>query len=287
MIFVFLSVLCSVTVAVLIKWAKNRGVNHLQLVLWNYPIALMLTWCFLNPLSVSLDFYSLPWTLYFPLGILLPSLFLIIALSIQYGGVVKTEVAQRLSLFIPLMAAFFIFGESLAVGKLIGMGIGLIAIICSIGWQKKGKGENHSLQTIVYPAIVFLGMGIIDVFFKKVSQHKEVPYSSSMFVIFALALFVAILCLGYLLFVKKQMFDFKSIYWGAVLGIFNFGNIMFYMRAHRALPDNPSIVFTAMNIGVIVVGAIAGVGLFKEKLSNLNRVGLALAIVSVLLITYL
>jgi len=276
-----------VTVAVLIKWAKNRGVNHLQLVLWNYPIALLLTWWFLNPFSVSMDLSVLPWGLYLPLGVLLPSLFLIIALSIQYGGVVKTEVAQRLSLFIPLLAAFFIFGESLALNKLLGLAVGLTAIVCSIGWQKKGGGDNASIQKIIYPGIVFLGMGVIDVFFKKVAQHQELPYTSAMFIIFVLALIVATICLGYLLLLKKQSFDVKSIYWGLILGIFNFGNIMFYMKAHRALPENPSIVFTAMNIGVITIGALAGVLLFKEKLSNLNRIGLALAIVSVLLITYL
>lgn len=59
------------------------------------------------------------------------------------------------------------------------------------------------------------------------------------------------------------------------------------MKAHRAIPENPSIVFTTMNVGVIVVGSIIGVWMFREKLSLLNKIGLILAVISILLITYL
>ncbi|WP_293915104.1 MULTISPECIES: EamA family transporter [unclassified Sphingobacterium] len=287
MIFVFLSVICSVLVAICIKWAKSRGINHLQLVLWNYPVALLMTWIFLNPEAVKWDNPVLPWNLYLPLGILLPTLFLIIALSIEYSGIVKTEVAQRLSLFIPLTAAFLLFGERIESGKIIGLAVGVVAIICSIGWSKGGQKSEKPTSSIIYPAIVFLGMGCIDVLFKQVAQHKEIPYTASMLIIFALALVVACGCLFYLLFWKKQKFDVQSMFGGLVLGVFNFGNIMFYMKAHRAIPENPSIVFTSMNIGVIAFGALAGIFLFKEKLSILNKAGLCLAVISVLLIAYL
>ena len=71
-----------------------------------------------------------------------------------------------------------------------------------------------------------------------------------------------------------------------VLGGFNFANILFYMKAHRALPENPSIVFTGMNVGVITLGAIIGIFLFSEKLSFINKIGIILAIVSVFIIAY-
>src|SRR5690606_40505403 len=82
----------------------------------------------------------------------------------------------------------------------------------------------------------------------------------------------------------KNSFSLTAVFWGVVLGGFNFANILFYMKAHRALPENPSIVFTGMNIGVISIGALAGLILFKEKLSNLNIVGILLAVVAVLLL---
>ena len=59
------------------------------------------------------------------------------------------------------------------------------------------------------------------------------------------------------------------------------------MKDHQALPDSPSLVFTAMNLGVIALGAVVGVAVFREKLSFSNKIGVFLAIVSVILIAYL
>jgi len=109
MIFVLLSVLCSVTVAVLLKYAKLQQVSTKQIIVWNYPIAAVLTYFVLEPDLGDIQIGQMPWELYIPLAILLPTLFIFIALTIQYTGLVKTEIAQRLSLFIPLMASFVLF----------------------------------------------------------------------------------------------------------------------------------------------------------------------------------
>lgn len=292
MIYVLLSVLCSVTVAVIIKLAKQKGVNYLQLLVWNYPMALLLTYLVLKPAIIPWQ-KELPWHLYLPLGFLLPAIFICIAMSIRYGGIVKTEVAQRLSLFIPLIAAFLWMGEEVVPTKLIGISVGILAIIFSIGWNKKDSSQTSNTQnnstdnTWIFPLLVFFGMGIIDILFKQVAQSAEITYMSSLWIVFVLALGFAILFLTYLLLIKKQALDLKSIAYGLILGMFNFGNIVFYMKGHRALPDNPSIVFTGMNIGVISVGALVGVLLFREKLSNSNKIGVFLALISVLLIAFL
>ncbi|WP_293907945.1 EamA family transporter [Sphingobacterium sp. UBA5670] len=289
MIFVLLSVICSVTVAVLLKLAKQNGVETKQVIVWNYPAAVALTYFVLQPDLKLLEWDTMPVTLYTTLAILLPGMFVFIALSIRYSGLVKTEVAQRLSLFIPLLASFFLFHEKMEEHKMLGISIGLLAILCSIGWQKSqnDEGTKDGRYKMRYPLLVFVGMGIIDILFKQVALHVNIPYISSMFIIFVMAMFVATLLLFYFLFVEKQSFSRKAVGYGLVLGVFNFCNILFYMKAHRALPENPSVVFTGMNIGVISLGALIGVLFFKERLSLLNYLGIALSIVSVLIIAYL
>jgi len=42
-----------------------------------------------------------------------------------------------------------------------------------------------------------------------------------------------------------------------------------------------------MNVGVITLGALIGIFLFREKLSLINKIGILLAVVSVLMIAYL
>lgn len=287
MIFVLLSVLCSVTVAVLLKYAKLQQISTKQIIVWNYPVAAILTYFVLQPKLGDIQVEQMPWHLYLPLAILLPTLFIFIALTIQYTGLVKTEIAQRLSLFIPLVASFILFSEVISWNKGIGILVGLAAIVCSIGWQKGTIKKKNKVGSIAYPLIVFVGMGVIDILFKQIALHQSVPYITAMFVVFLIAMLVAFLFMIYFLAVEKQTFSVKSLGLGIVLGFFNFGNILFYMKAHRAIPENPSIVFTGMNIGVISVGAVVGVLLFKERLSVINKIGLALAIISVLIITYL
>jgi len=284
--YVFLSVICSVTVSVILKMAKQRGFRHLHLIVWNYPVAALATFLLLKPEIPDISKLHLPWSLYLPLAVLLPVIFVCIAYAIEYSGIVRTEVAQRLSLFMPLLAAFFIFHESIGEGKLIGIAIGLLAIVFSIGWSKQSKTVPSPKQWI-YPLTVFLGMGVIDILFKKVSLYQEAPYAFSMLLIFILAMVVAFGLLGYRVWTAKEKIKRGAIFWGILLGLFNFGNILFYMKAHRALSESPSVVFTGMNIGVILLGALVGMLFFRERLTVYNKVGLVLAMISVLIIAYL
>jgi drug/metabolite transporter (DMT)-like permease len=66
------------------------------------------------------------------LGFLLPSVFLFLAKSLQYAGIVKTEMAQRLSVILSLLAAYFIFQEHFNQLKIVGIGLGLAAVMCII-----------------------------------------------------------------------------------------------------------------------------------------------------------
>jgi len=84
---------------------------------------------------------------------------------------------------------------------------------------------------------------------------------------------------------KKEKIQIINFICGCVLGFFNFFNILFYLKAHSAMANSPSTVFTAMNLGVIIAGTLVGLLIFKEKLNRLNYIGLFLAAVAILLIT--
>ncbi|WP_039054364.1 DMT family transporter [Sphingobacterium sp. T2] len=284
MIYVLLSVCCSVLVGVLIKIARKRSVDVQQMVLWNYPTTVALTYFLFRPDIGVLQEVTLPYLYYLPLAIMLPCLFIFIALAVRYSGIVKTDVAQRMSLFIPLIASFILFNEAVQVRKIIGILIGVVAVICSVSWRNH---EDKPNSKNIYPFIVFIGMGFIDILFKQVAQYKNIPYTTSMFLVFVGAMIFAFMILLYFSWTNRQRWDKDAILWGLFLGLFNFANIYYYMRAHRAISDNPSIVFTTMNVGVIVLGSLVGVFVFKEKLTLLNKIGLLLAVISIILIAYL
>ena len=280
MIYILISICCSVTVAVLLKLARRYQINIMQVVTWNYLFAILLGFFFFEPQVAEL--MAIPKPTHLALGILLPVIFWFLAASIKNIGIVKTDIAQRLSLFMPIMAAYFLFGEEMSNLKLIGLAIGLLAILLTM--IKKQQGTQKTANWF-YALLVFLGYGTVDILFKKIALTQHVPYTSSLLVIFSIAFFISMLALVYLYFKKKQKLSLINLVCGVILGMFNFGNILFYLKAHKALAQNPSTVFAAMNIGVIILGSIIGITVFKESFSKLNYIGLALALGSIILIT--
>jgi len=277
MIYIFLSVCCSVFVSVLLKLAKRYEIDTRQAITWNYSIAGVLTLLIFKPEIPQ--FSETLYPVYIALGLLLPSLFLILALSVQYTGIVKTDVAQRLSLFIPVLAAFLIFEEAYSLLKIAGIVIAIIAIIFSIPWQKQTESSNSYW---IYPLIVFMGMGIIDILFKQIARTENIPFTSSLLVVFTFAFIISVLYLLYQMLINGLKPTIINFICGWILGIANFGNIVFYLKAHQTLSKQPSLVFSAMNIGVILLGSAVGVLLFREKLSRLNYAGIILALISIL-----
>ncbi|OOQ62156.1 DMT family transporter [Mucilaginibacter pedocola] len=286
MLYVFLSVCCSVIVSVLLKLARRYSIDISQAITWNYSIAILLTWFFFRPVVdlTSIETFHLP-AIYFAVGILLPVVFMVMASAVRVAGIVRTDVAQRLSLLVSLSAAFWLLNEPLTAMKAVGIAIGFAAIICSIPWQKQTANRKVLSNAWFYLLVVFFGFGAIDILFKQVATHKEVAYTTSLFLIFILAFIIALIGLIFRVVTKGTRISWPHIMFGWIIGVANFGNILFYLKAHRQLSANPSTVFSAMNIGVITAGALVGLVVFKEKLTLLNKIGIVLAIAAIIVLT--
>lgn len=280
MFYIVLSIICSVSVGALLKFSKRYSFDIIQVIAVNYILALGLCYITFRP-DVSVVNSSSPWKIYIGLAILLPSVFLLLASSIKHIGIVKTDIAQRLSLFIPILAAYFIFKENFTTLKLMGLIVGFPAIFLTLSKKQSDTQENRW----IFPVLVLLGFGIIDILFKQIALEKSIPYTTSLFIVFCGALALALCFTIYSVFIKKNLIQWKNIIIGAFLGILNFGNILFYLKAHKAFSENPSTVFAAMNLGVIVLGSLVGIIAFKEKVTLKNYIGIVLALGSIVLIT--
>lgn len=278
--YIVLSVFCSVSVGVLLKIAKRKDINIFQLICWNYVTALFLSFFIFKP---QLDSSVLPFELIASLSILLPIVFFFQNNSIKYIGIVKTDIAQRLSLFIPLIAAYFIFGEIFNSLNFFGLVLGFTAIFFTLN-KKSSLDTKRSYW--YFPLLVLFGFGIIDTLLKKVASLNLISFTSLLFYIFSGALIISLLILFFKVVIQKELIKLTNSYWGIGVGILNFCNILFYLKAHKALHNNPSTVFAAMNMGVIILGSIVGIVFFKEKLSKLNYFGIFLAIISIVCITF-
>lgn len=279
MIYVLIAIICSVTVSINFKLFKRYDTNAFQAIVFNYPTAAIFCYLVFKP-----DLSTLPnhteWLLYIIIAVLLISIFYFIGKSIATSGIVLTAVAQRLSLIIPVLSAFLMFSETTNNLKIIGFTIGLIAIYAS-----KPNG-NLDFKNIInwYPLIVFFGTGIIDVLLNLLTKLEAISFTASLFYIFTIATIIGFGSLLIQYFKGIIKFQVKAALAGIILGIFNFGSIYFYIKALQIENNRPSVVFSSLDIGVIVLGSLVGILLFKEKLTKLNRFGLGLALIAIIIL---
>lgn len=269
---------CSVLVSIVLKYLKAKGFDVFQMIAWNYLSASILCFYWFKTDITHISFNHTPWWLILILAILLPSIFLCLAKSLQFAGILKTEIAQRLAVILSLLAAYFIFGEQFSQIKLLGVGLGIIAILAIIigqATEKASKGLN--LKSALFLFSVWAGYAAIDVLLK---------YSSSLGLQSAVTLNLAfigafILSIAYIA-ITQPNWQPKNIFTGLVLGVLNFANIALYVKAHMMFKETPAIVFAGMNILVVVLGVLSGVIFFKERLQAYTWIGLVCGIVAVL-----
>jgi drug/metabolite transporter (DMT)-like permease len=283
MIYVLMSVACSVLVSVLLKLARRLEVDVGQAIAWNYVATSVLTWTVFRPSLDVLRSTQAPWLGFVGLGLLLPLIFLALASSVRSAGIVRTDAAQRLSLLISLLAAFLLFGETLNLAKGAGIALGLLALLCMV-WKVDARGPDE-VRGWLWPLVVFVGFGLIDILFKHVARAGT-PFAASLQAMFALAFVVSLALLLWRRWRDRTFFTLRDAIAGLLLGLANFGNIVFYVRGHQALPDHPSLVFASMNLGVVALGAVVGTVAFRERLSGVNVVGLGLALGAIGLIAW-
>ncbi len=273
MIYLTIAVLCSVAVSVLLKVLRQKNIDIHQTIVAGYPVAFLLTWFLLNPDVSGLGTLDSAWGIIIALGILLPAVFIVLGRAIESVGMVATDAAQRLSLIIPIVAAFLLFGEVLTSTRIFGLLLGFLALGALIYRPQQGQISRQAKHTPLWLFGVWAGYGIIDILFKQVAKQGT-AFPLTLFVSFGLA---GLLLFIYLL-ITRVRWQGNALAAGLLLGALNMGNIYAYVRAHQLLSESPSIVFTGMNVGVIAVATLIGVGVFKESLNRINVLGLLLAI---------
>lgn len=284
MLYLSLAVICSVLVSVLLKVAGRRQLDVAQMVTWNYLVAATLTAVVLQPPLDALRAPHAPWLSLLALAVVLPSIFLVLGRAVAVAGIVRSDVAQRLSLLLSLAAAFLFFDQTATPWKLAGLALGLLAMV-AISLRPRGPTVASSPGAWGWLLGVWAGFAVVDVLLKQVALSGT-PSMAAVLASFSVA-FVLMLALQlWRHFSGCSRLAWRNLGAGALLGLLNGGNILFYVQAHQAMPDSPATVFAGMNIGVVVLGALVGMFVFGEATTKWNRAGLALAVLAIGLIAW-
>ena len=286
MIYLMLSILSSTVIFVVFRLYKKYGVNTLQAIIVNYFIACIVG--FFGYIESVDDLARIPSESWFLgtvfLGAMFITVFNLAAITTQRSGLSVVSVATKMSVAIPVFFGIFIYNESLGFLKVTGIILALAAVYLSS--IKTKKGISIKKENLIFPLLVFVGSGIIDTTINYlenfyVSETDVGLFSSS---IFGIAGIIGTTILIGQAVLGKLKITWKNIAGGIALGIPNYFSIYFLVMALRSPGFENSVIFTLNHVGIVLASTILGIVLFKEVLLKKNWIGIALAVISIILV---
>ena len=284
MIYLLLSILISTGLFVIFKYFGIYKVDVLKAIFINYIVAFSLGFAFAERDFSVLEIPTQPWffgALF--LGALFVSIFFVMAMTAQKNGVSVASIAGKMSVVIPVLFGIFLYSESVTFLKIVGILTALIAVyLASVKEDKKAK-ENAGL---LFPILLFLGSGTIDTTLKFVETNYVPKQDVSLFSgsLFAIAAIFAGIILLIKSFKKRTSFGFKNVIAGFLLGVPNYFSIVFLIKALQTEGFESSTLFTINNVGIVIVSTLVGILIFKEQFSLKNKIGVALAILGIVIV---
>jgi drug/metabolite transporter (DMT)-like permease len=206
------------------------------------------------------------------------------ALTAQRNGLSVASVASKMSVIIPVIFGIYVYHEGVGAQKIIGIILALIAVYLT---SVRPKTTSNFTKVLWLPMALFFGSGVIDTSIKYLEttyvSENGIPIFSA--TIFAFAFIVGLSILSYKFVKKPYTIPIKTIIAGSILGITNYFSIYYLLKAlnHESLES--STLFTVNNVAIVMVSTLLGLLIFKETISRTNWYGIALAIVSIVLVT--
>ncbi len=186
--------------------------------------------------------------------------------------------ASQLSILIPVSLSVAVFGDSLGLTQLMGVGVALVSLplLAARATGLNGALDGETLGLIVVQLVV---QGFAQ-FTSKILVASGLGGERDAFfvVVFAAATLVTIpVALKHRAEIGRGDFAY-----GGVVGVCNIGVNLSTLLALTLLPG--AVVYPLINSGGLLLVTVLAWLVFKEKISRVNALGVALTLAAVLLI---
>ena len=282
-IYLILAIVFSTGVFVAMRLFERFKLDNHQALMWNYVFAAGTGFLLCKQFDTPMQLVDEPW---FGLSLLTGFWFiftyLLMTASTQRSGVTVTSLSSKLSVVLPTLAGVVLFHERLNGVATIGIVLALVALALVV-YKKEPSTKTNKISWLL-PIFIFFGTGTGDILMKFTEQQNQTGYLDFMIAfIYFIALLFGILIVAYDLIRGRSKWQWKNALGGIGLGVINYFSTFCVYHAMRCF-DNV-VLFPIYNIGVVSLTALTGWLLFKEKLTWKNYLGLAIAIIAVILIT--
>ena len=286
MIYLILAIIFSTGVFVAMRLFERFKLDNHQALMWNYVFASITGFVVCERFDTVPQLVAEPW---FGLSILTGFWFiftyLLMTTSTQRSGVTVTSLSSKLSVVLPILAGVIMLGERLNFVATTGIVLALVALVLVVGGRNPQKIRGNGWIVGLLPVFIFFGTGTGDILMKITEQQNTVGNLGFMIAfIYFVALVFGIIIVVWDIARGKSKWQWKSAAGGIMLGVINYFSTYSVYNAMRCF-DNV-VLFPIYNIGVVSMTALVGWLLFKEKLTLKNYIGLVIAVIAVILITF-
>lgn len=210
--------------------------------------------------------------------------------SMQVTSVAVSNMSATASVIIPCFVGMLFFNEGVTVGKILGIALFLIAAYFIVAKDRKDEQRSLSAKALFACLLVFLSSGLGSIAMQLFAEYS-VGVSESVFMFYSyllktLILLVFVLCLQ----AKKKQTEGKAVFsnklfiFGVLISAINFFMQQINVVLANEIPS--TILFPVLKSGSLILGSATGWIFFKEKMSVKNGIGLALAIVALVVLNF-
>lgn len=285
MTYLLLSILSSTLIYVIFKLLGRHNIDTLNALTFNYLTAFTLGVLGHSSSIIFSSVFTKNWFIgSIILGFLFITVFHLMIITTQKNGMSVVSVASKMSVALSIVFVIFYYDEHPGALKIVGIGLALVAVYLVSVKSKTGIGLKKS--DLWFPFLVFVGSGIIESGIKFletafVAKNEVALFSAS---IFFTAGSIGIVLIVFRCIQKSTFPTFKDVIGGILLGIPNYFSVYFFIKALRSDLMTSSTVFILNNIAIVLLSTILGIALFNEKLIKKNWIGIALALLSIILV---
>jgi drug/metabolite transporter (DMT)-like permease len=225
------------------------------------------------------------------MGVLFVSIFNVIGMTAQKISVAVASVANKLSLIIPVILSVYLYNETVAGWKLVGVILALIAVVLTCYPKQANSTDSNNISTslkYILPLVLFIGSGLLDALINHVQQKYVNDENSNAYLItgFFSAAIIGFIILLYQYISGKQAFSWKHVFAGLLIGIPNYFSIWCLIHFLKQSPWPSSSSIPVNNMGIVLFSTLVAEIIFKERLSLLNWIGVALSALAIYLIAF-
>lgn len=280
MIYLILGILCSASIAIVMRASEGHVKNNMVMLAANYAACLMLAVVMLlSAGGISASSQGLPFAIGIGAidGVLYIAGLVLYQINIRQSGVVLSSTFMKLGVLVPTVMAIAVFGEIPGTLQVVALFIAVGAIII----MNAGGNDNSANGKLgILLIVLLLTSGTSD----SLSNVYNKLGTEECKDVFLLMIFTTALALAVIMIIRNgERFSIRDAAWGVAVGVPNYFSARLVLLALGQLPA--IVVYPVYNIMTIMIVTLAGVVVFRERLTGTKWFALAAITVAIAMLS--